>query len=80
VRRLRPDGSNRQSFPSGHAAITVAPATVIERQLGWRKAVLCNLLGRTPTNIGSYRETARYLTNRTISGRRWAAYPSYSEK
>jgi hypothetical protein len=40
VRRLRPDGSNRQSFPSGHAAITFASATVIERHLGWRKAVL----------------------------------------
>jgi membrane-associated phospholipid phosphatase len=40
VRRLRPDGSNRQSFPSGHAAITFATATVIERHLGWRKAVL----------------------------------------
>jgi hypothetical protein len=40
VRRLRPDGSNQQSFPSGHAAITFAAATVIERHLGWRKAVL----------------------------------------
>jgi hypothetical protein len=40
VRRLRPDGRNRQSFPSGHAAITFATATVIERHLGWRKAVL----------------------------------------
>ena len=38
--RLRPDGSNHQSFPSGHAAITFAAATVIERHLGWRKAVL----------------------------------------
>ena len=38
--RLRPDGSDHQSFPSGHAAITFAAATVIERHLGWRKAVL----------------------------------------
>jgi Membrane-associated phospholipid phosphatase len=38
--RLRPDGSNHQSFPSGHAAVTFAAATVIERHLGWRKAVL----------------------------------------
>lgn len=38
--RLRPDGSNHQSFPSGHAAITFAAATVIERHLGWRKAAL----------------------------------------
>ena len=39
VRRERPDGSNRQSFPSGHAAVTFATATVIERHLGWRKSV-----------------------------------------
>jgi PAP2 superfamily protein len=38
--RLRPDGSNHQSFPSGHAAITFATATVIERHLGWRKSLL----------------------------------------
>lgn len=38
--RLRPDGSNHQSFPSGHAAITFAAATVIERHLGWRNSVL----------------------------------------
>jgi membrane-associated phospholipid phosphatase len=40
VRRERPDGSNRQSFPSGHASVTFATATVIERHLGWRKSVL----------------------------------------
>jgi len=40
TRRERPDGSNRQSFPSGHAAITFATATVIERHLGWRRSVL----------------------------------------
>jgi membrane-associated phospholipid phosphatase len=38
--RQRPDGSNYQSFPSGHAAATFAAATVIERHLGWKKAVL----------------------------------------
>jgi hypothetical protein len=40
VGRLRPDGSDHQSFPSGHTAITFAAATVLERHLGWRKAVL----------------------------------------
>lgn len=40
TRRERPDGSNHQSFPSGHAAVTFAAATVIERHLGWRKSVL----------------------------------------
>jgi PAP2 superfamily protein len=38
--RQRPDASNHQSFPSGHAAVTFATATVIERHLGWRKSVI----------------------------------------
>jgi len=40
TQRERPDGSNNQSFPSGHAAVTFATATVIERHLGWRKSLL----------------------------------------
>jgi hypothetical protein len=39
TRRERPDGSNHQSFPSGHAAITFAAATVIERHLGWKHSI-----------------------------------------
>ena len=42
--RLRPDGSDHQSFPSGHAAVTFATATVIERHLGWRKSVLAYVI------------------------------------
>lgn len=38
--RERPDGSNAQSFPSGHAAITFAGATVLERHVGWRNSLL----------------------------------------
>jgi hypothetical protein len=38
--RERPDGSNAQSFPSGHAAITFAGATVIERHLGWKYSLI----------------------------------------
>lgn len=40
VRRERPDGSNRLSFPSGHSAVTFAGATVLERHLGWKNSVL----------------------------------------
>lgn len=40
ARRERPDGSNHFSFPSGHAAITFAGATVVERHLGWRQSVI----------------------------------------
>src|SRR5262245_36570462 len=39
VRRERPDGSSRNSFPSGHAADTFAFATALERHLNWRLSV-----------------------------------------
>lgn len=42
--RRRPDGSNDLSFPSGHAAITFAGATVLERHLGWKKAALAYVI------------------------------------
>ena len=40
TQRERPDGSNSQSFPSGHASITFATATVLERHLGWKYSAL----------------------------------------
>ena len=55
--RERPDQSNHHSFPSGHAAITFAGATVIERHLGWRKS----LLGY---GIASYVAASRLHDNR----------------
>lgn len=57
TRRQRPDLSNRMSFPSGHASVTFAAATVIERHLGWRKS----LLGYT---IASYVAASRLHDNR----------------
>jgi membrane-associated phospholipid phosphatase len=39
TRRERPDGSARNSFPSGHASDTFAFATALERHLGWQGAV-----------------------------------------
>lgn len=33
---LRPDGSDRRSFPSGHAAIAYMGATMMTRELAWR--------------------------------------------
>jgi membrane-associated phospholipid phosphatase len=57
VRRERPDGSARNSFPSGHAADTFAFATALERHLGWRYAV--------PAYIGaSYVAISRLPANR----------------
>jgi membrane-associated phospholipid phosphatase len=40
TQRERPDGSNAQSFPSGHSAETFAAATVILRHLGWKGAAI----------------------------------------
>jgi membrane-associated phospholipid phosphatase len=57
VRRERPDGSNSYSFPSGHAAVTFASATVIERHLGWRKSLLAY-------GIASYVAASRIHDNR----------------
>jgi hypothetical protein len=39
TRRLRPDESNRHSFPSGHTASAFATATVIQRRFGWRAGI-----------------------------------------
>ena len=36
VRRERPDHSGGYSFPSGHASVTFASATVLQRHLGWK--------------------------------------------
>lgn len=60
-RPLNPDGtpnsSKSFSFPSGHAAITFASATVLEQHLGWRAAV--------PTYaIASYVAISRLHDNR----------------
>ncbi len=39
VRRERPDGSSGYSFPSGHAAVTFATATVLQRHHGLKWAL-----------------------------------------
>jgi membrane-associated phospholipid phosphatase len=38
VRRTRPDGSSL-SFPSGHASVSFASATVLEKYFGWKVGV-----------------------------------------
>jgi membrane-associated phospholipid phosphatase len=39
ARRERPDGSDHQSFPSGHASNAFATASVLERHYGWKVGV-----------------------------------------
>ena len=57
TQRTRPDGSNNQSFPSGHAAITFAGATVLERHLGWKKSALAYV-------VAAYVASSRMHDNR----------------
>jgi membrane-associated phospholipid phosphatase len=47
VRRERPDGSNNQSFPSGHASDAFTLATVVERHCGWKWGVPAYALAAT---------------------------------
>jgi PAP2 superfamily len=54
--RLRPDGSNYQSFPSGHAAGTFAAATVLQRHLGWKRSAFAYV-------IAAYVATSRLHDN-----------------
>jgi hypothetical protein len=39
VSRTRPDGSDKVSFPSGHASTAFALATVAQRHYGWKVGV-----------------------------------------
>jgi len=56
VRRERPDGSSKNSFPSGHAADTFAFATALERHLNWKYSVAAYIfssyvaISRLPAN------------------------------
>jgi hypothetical protein len=56
TRRERPDGSGKNSFPSGHAADTFAFATALERHLNWKYSVLAYVfasyvaISRLPAN------------------------------
>jgi membrane-associated phospholipid phosphatase len=47
TRRPRPDGSDRLSFPSGHASNAFVIATVIERHYGWKTGLPLYALAST---------------------------------
>ncbi|HEY7096961.1 MAG TPA: phosphatase PAP2 family protein [Terriglobales bacterium] len=40
IGRTRPDGSDNQSFPSGHASTSFMIATVVQRYYGWKAGIL----------------------------------------
>jgi membrane-associated phospholipid phosphatase len=55
--RERPDGSNYQSFPSGHASVTFAAAAVLQRHLGWKRSLAAYA-------VATYVAAARLQENR----------------
>ncbi len=57
VQRERPDGSNNQSFPSGHAASAFATAGVLQQHYGWK-------IGVPAVAVAAYVATARVHDNR----------------
>ena len=57
AQRERPDGSNTQSFPSGHSASAFATATVLQRHYGWK-------VGVPATVAAAYVATARVHDNK----------------
>ena len=57
VQRERPDGSNSQSFPSGHSSSAFATAAVLHRHYGWK-------VGGPAYALGSYVALARMSWNR----------------
>ena len=90
VGRERPDGSNHQSFPSGHSAITFAAAAVLERHLGWKRSLVAYAIA-TYVATSRLHDNVHYLSDvvfgaavGTIAGRtvtvhgreHWALGPS----
>jgi membrane-associated phospholipid phosphatase len=75
IHRERPDGSNNLSFPSGHAAVTFAGATVLERHLGWKRSILGYTLAsyvaasRLHDNVHHVSDVAFGAADGTIAGR-----------
>ena len=53
---LRPDGSDRKSFPSGHASVSFAAAATLQNRYGWRVGLPAQLLA---TFVGFSRVEAR---------------------
>jgi len=86
TRRERPDGSSRNSFPSGHAADTFAFATAIERHLGWRYSVPAFAvasyvaISRLPANRhwlsdAVFGSTVGFIAGRTVTGHEANPFP-----
>jgi membrane-associated phospholipid phosphatase len=62
VGRERPNGSNNQSFPSGHTSNAFALATVTERHYGWKVGVPAYLLAGL-VGAARMKEDAHYFSD-----------------
>ena len=62
VKRMRPDESRRNSFPSGHTATAFMTATMLHIQYGWRSPIW---------SIGGYTMAAAVGISRMVNNRHW---------
>lgn len=62
VRRLRPDGSRYNSFPSGHTATTFMTAAMLSKEYGWKSPWF---------SIGGYTVAAVTGVSRIMNNRHW---------
>lgn len=65
ARRVRPDGSNDVSFPSGHSAAGFAVAAVLTRHYGW-KAAVPSVLGAAYIGAARIHDNKHYLSDVTF--------------
>ncbi len=62
VRRLRPDNTSRNSFPSGHTATAFMAATMLHKEYGWRSPWF---------SIGGYTVATVTGISRMMNNRHW---------
>lgn len=62
VRRMRPDDSRRNSFPSGHTGTAFLTATMLHKEYGWRNAWW---------SIGGYTVAAFTGVSRIMNNKHW---------
>lgn len=62
IKRNRPDGSRRNSFPSGHTATAFLTATMLHKEYGWRSPWF---------SIGGYTVAAVTGVSRLLNNKHW---------
>lgn len=62
VRRMRPDGSRKNSFPSGHTATAFMTATMLHKEYGWKSPWF---------SIGGYAAASITGVSRLLNNKHW---------